>query len=665
MNPGKEAAMKAALAIGCKMAIPAMGKKADAWDVWDKLGADGIKAMLEAATAPSVASVASAAVAEDEKRKNTVDYDLDGALEDIQRLRSAMAAISGSVNHGKHAASAIIGWGLRHSDSGIDTSIGAALCSEWDSLTGGNSFEIFSTCDANYRLTNPVTVASIYDLAKKSGWDGQAPWPEPEPLISHSEAAPYPLNALPGIIREAVQEVVGFSQVPGALAACSAMSVVSTVVQAFVDVRRDNMLEGPVGIYTLAIAESGERKSTVDGYFTRPITEWEREINEQYEPILLTHAANVEAWEAMKSGLVTSIKEKARKGFDATKEREDLAKLNSDTPVTPIVPRLLYGDTTPEKISRNLSTGWPVAGIISSEAGIIFGGHAMGKDSAMRNMASLNVFWDGKTTATDRQTTDSYKSRAARVTMGLAVQAETVRSFLEASKGLARGIGFLARFLIAWPESTQGYRLYKKSADSWPALDAFSQRMTALLHCRPPIDEQGFVTPTVLTLGNDAFDSWVSFYNDVEAELRPGRSMNDAKDIASKSADNAARLAGLFHFFGDAIPGEPIGRETMEAACTIAEWHLFEARRFFGEIALPVEISNAVKLDNWLLAYCKDKGESSFTTRHVQQYAPNNLRSKSTFDAATQVLIELGRIRIFKVGKKKMLQINPSLLEDK
>jgi putative DNA primase/helicase len=662
-NTGFESSTKAAAPIDAKVAKPELGgRKCDAWDLYNEQGADGIKAMIEAATAPTFATFA---VAEPEKRTNIIDYDLDGAPEDIQRLRSCMASIPSSVTHGKHTASALIGYALRHTDSGVDTAIGAALSSEWDSRYGGNSFETFSTCDPNYSLSSPVTTASIFDLGKKSGWDGQAPWPEPEPLISHSEALPYPMEALPEIIREAVREVVDYSQVPVALAACSAMSAVSTVVQSFVDVQRDNMLEGPVGLYTLAIAESGERKSTVDGYFTKTILEWEKEINEQYKPILQEHAANLEAWEATKSGLVTSIKEKVKKGQDVSKEREDLAKLNSEAPVAPIVPRLLYGDTTPEKINRNLSTGWPVAGIISSEAGIIFGGHAMGKDSSMRNMATLNVFWDGWTNRTDRQTSDSYSGRPARATMGLAVQAETVRSFLEASKGLARGIGFLARFLIAWPESTQGYRPYKKSADSWPALDAFSERITALLHCRPPIDEQGNITPTVLTLGKDAFELWVSFYNDVEAELRPGRSMNDAKDIASKSADNAARLAGLFHFFGGALPGEPIGNETIGAACAIAEWHLFEAKRFLGEIALPVEISNAVKLDQWLLATCKDKGESSMATGYAQRYAPNRLRSKPTFDAATQVLIEFGRARILRVGKKKVLEVNPSLLEGK
>ncbi|MBV5341767.1 MAG: toprim domain-containing protein [Deltaproteobacteria bacterium] len=53
-NPGRDAARKAADAIGCSWAIPDLGKKADAWDVWHEQGADGIKAMLDAATAPSV-----------------------------------------------------------------------------------------------------------------------------------------------------------------------------------------------------------------------------------------------------------------------------------------------------------------------------------------------------------------------------------------------------------------------------------------------------------------------------------------------------------------------------------------------------------------------------------------------------------------------------------
>ena len=51
-NPGRESATKAAEAIGCKWVIPDLGKKADAWDVFNELGAEGIRAMMAAAVFP-------------------------------------------------------------------------------------------------------------------------------------------------------------------------------------------------------------------------------------------------------------------------------------------------------------------------------------------------------------------------------------------------------------------------------------------------------------------------------------------------------------------------------------------------------------------------------------------------------------------------------------
>ena len=48
--------------------------------------------------------------------------------------------------------------------------------------------------------------------------------------------------------------------------------------------------------------------------------------------------------------------------------------------------------------------------------------------------------------------------RGARLTVALQVQEPTLREFFTRSGALARGTGFLARFLVAWPESTQGQR---------------------------------------------------------------------------------------------------------------------------------------------------------------------------------------------------------------
>ena len=154
--------------------------------------------------------------------------------------------------------------------------------------------------------------------------------------------------------------------------------------------------------------------------------------------------------------------------------------------------------------------------------------------------------------------------------MGLAVQSETVRAFLDSSKGLARGIGWLARFLIAWPESTQGTRLFRDSPQHWPHLEKFHRRLWSLLDSPLSFDEFGKLSPDMLELSPEAKAAWVAFHDEVEEELRPGRDMAETRDVASKAADNAARLAGLFHVFENG-PAGYVGADHMGAA---AENHI-------------------------------------------------------------------------------------------
>ena len=91
-------------------------------------------------------------------------------------------------------------------------------------------------------------------------------------------------------------------------------------------------------------------------------------------------------------------------------------------------------------------------------------------------------------------------------------------------------------------------------------------------------------------------------------------------------------------------------------------WHLTEARRFLGEMAQSVEVSNPARLDAWLADYCKANGAGSVPTRTIQQLGPNGLRDQAAIQAAAAELEELGRARIVKDGKKKLVQVNPALL---
>ncbi len=92
--------------------------------------------------------------------------------DDGRKLRAALAAIPMDAKSGKHTASNLIGMALRHSLSGVGEGEGAALCGEWDGLTGGASLAVFLKSNPDYSATQPLTIASVFDLAKTHGWKG-------------------------------------------------------------------------------------------------------------------------------------------------------------------------------------------------------------------------------------------------------------------------------------------------------------------------------------------------------------------------------------------------------------------------------------------------------------------------------------------------------------
>jgi putative DNA primase/helicase len=485
-------------------------------------------------------------------------------------------------------------------------------------------------------------------------------WPEPLPLVAKVEPEPYPLDALPDTIRAAVIEVQGFTKAPIAMVASSALAALALAIQAHADVQRADRLTGPVGLFLLTIADSGERKSTCDGFFTAAIQEYQQQQTESAKPEITKHRADIAAWEAKRAGLIEAIKQAARKGCATADAESNLRDLEEKKPEPKRVPKLLRGDDTPENLAWVLSREWPSSGVLSSEAGIVLGAHGMGKDSIMRNLGLLNILWDGGVLSIGRRTSESFTVRGARLTMALQVQEATLRSFFDRSGGLARGTGFLARFLVAWPESTQGFRPFTDPPASWPRLAAFNRRITAILNQPAPIDEAGALTPPLLPLTPEAKAAWVAFHDAIEGELSTGGELYDVRDVASKSADNAARLAALFQIFEGA--GGAVGADAFEGASRIAAWHLNEARRFFGELVLPAELAGAARLDTWLIQYCRRERTHLVPIAKLQQGGPGGLRSKTTIETAMRELEEADRARLGRDGKRKVIAVNPALL---
>ncbi|MSQ69659.1 MAG: DUF3987 domain-containing protein [Betaproteobacteria bacterium] len=483
-------------------------------------------------------------------------------------------------------------------------------------------------------------------------------WPAPQPLLAKVTPELYPIDALPDTIRAAAEEVAAFVKAPFPLVASSALAALSLAAQAHADVRRDEILFGPVGLFLLTIADSGERKTQADKMFTKPIQDYQDAQVEAAKPKLKDHRAAMQSWEAKRGGMKDKIRLLAKQG-NATSVKEAELRNLGDAPEPPRVPKLIREDATPEGLAKKLQKEWPSAGVVSNEAGIVFGAHGMSKESVMRNLALLNKLWDGGRYQSDRGDEERSRDvRGARLTMGLMIQESTLRAFFEQSKGLARGTGFLSRFLVAWPGSTMGTRFYTPPVAGSPALSAFNRRITELLNQPVPIDDDGILTPPMLILTPEATAAWIRYHDAIEAELAGGGELYDVRDVASKSADNAARLAALFQIFEGA--GGAIGADAFEGASRIAAWHLHESRRFFGELALPVELANAARLDSWLIEYCRRERTHLVPKNRARQHGP--VRDGKRLDEAIRELESVDRVRLIQEGKRRIVKVNPALV---
>ena len=549
------------------------------------------------------------------------------------------------------------------------------ICADNDENSSGNpgltkAREAATSIDAH--LAIPVFLQSqgtdFNDLARSEGReavigviDEARNWPEPEPITPFLERELYPVDALPPVIEAAVREVQKFVQAPMAMVATSALSALSLSLQGYFDVERTQSLSGPISLYTLTIAESGERKSTLDNYFTRSILDYESEMRELLKDDVRRYWIKFDSWTAKRKGLLQKITEltktdKLTDGFD-----RKLEDLEYEKPEPVLVPHLVLGDETPEHLAMVLRNKWPAAGIVSSEAGLVLGSHGMGQESIMRNLSQLNVLWDGGELHYGRVTRESVVLRDARLTVALQIQPQTFQEFLSKNGTLARGNGFLARFLLACPESTQGFRPITDPPKDWPALNAFRRRISEILSVKLPVQEEGGVAPRLIKLDPHASNAWRTFHDVVEEQLRPGGELSEVKDAASKVADNVARVAAIFQMFADGSATH-IDDENMEAAVRIVYWHLTESRRFLQEHSLPDDLRRAALLDVWLIRHCKRESKLSVPKGWVRQRGPNSIRKTSVLDAALQELVNLNRIKLDQSGRTQVIRLNPALV---
>jgi hypothetical protein len=427
-----------------------------------------------------------------------------------------------------------------------------------------------------------------------------------------STAAPYPVEALGEVLGAAADAIAEKVQCAPALAANSVLAVASLAAQAVGDVQLPFGQTRPLSLYILTIGGSGDRKSTADGEAMSPVGMREADLSNEHKERMSAYERQFAAWKAERDRIL-----KDRTASMGAKEAE-LAKIG-EQPMRPRKPMLTFADVTQEGVISAFDTMPPAIGIFSPEGGMFLTGHGFTPEKKTASAGAFANFWDGTPVRRARVGTGVTDLSGRRLSVHVLVQPDIATTFL--SDPALRNQGLIARFLMARPESLIGDRPWREIPE-WVgrARGDFSLLMERLFRAAKTKDDDGAVLDLrVLTINDAAKSAWTSFHDEVEAGMKPAGRYAGLHDVASKTAEQAVRIAGVLTLFEDPAAKE-IDQPIMERACVLARWYLDEAARLMETASIADEIDDGNDIIKWITTRPEDDtGGWTVSLRDIQR----------------------------------------------
>jgi len=462
---------------------------------------------------------------------------------------------------------------------------------------------------------------------------------EPEPLRAPIvKAEPYPVDALGAVLGGAAKALHESTKTPLALCCQSVLASASLAVQAHFDIKLPWGDSKPLSLFLLTVAESGERKSAIDKLVLGAAKAQEEMDMMGYDTQLKVYQSELDAWKAQS-------KENNRKAASAkNQESSEAAKVevyetNFSKPEPPISPIRFVEEPTVEGLFKLLAVSQPSVGLLTDEGGALIGGHAMNSDNKLKTMAWLCKFWDGSPLNRVRAGDGSSVLYGRRLTLHLMAQPNVMMQLL--GDDMANGQGFLARCLVAFPDSTIGFRQVKAFENPLDRNEL--KRLFAVLKTLMVAEPRTKFNPQVLDpielpLSADAESLALNAVNEFETLMQSGEALCELRDRTAKAVENACRLAGVLAVIDKGMATREISVTHLKYGLMLMQWYLAEALRLKGAATVPQEVIDAEDLSRWLAI----KGYKEFGTSLILQICPNQLRTVKRLKAAITVLVEHG-----------------------
>jgi len=474
-----------------------------------------------------------------------------------------------------------------------------------------------------------------------------------------------PSEIFPDWVKDMVDSVACATETPRELGSLLAFAVLAACCQkTFVANPESGYIE-PVNLWVVPAMDSGNRKTPVLEFMTKPLKEWERERATQVAQEMTQKESERETILAR----IKALQSKAANGKseDFEDKKREILELQQSLPTISQPPRLWAQDITPERLGPLMAENGERLAILSDEGGIfdLMGGRY---NNGIPNLDVFLQSYSGSSVRVDRQGRPSVYMRHPALTIGLSPQPEVLRGLTDKSKSGFRGKGLLARFLYAMPMSRLGYRTFDTQPISSSVLAAYTQGIQALLNIQPDTDLDGSPKPFTLKFSDQAHNEWKEFSRTVEKDMREGGKFEYLTDWAGKLPGNAVRIASLLHCaeYAHTQPwSSPISLNTIKQALEFVAALAPHALAAFDLMGADPELEGARKVWRWI----KRMQKKTISVRDCFQALKGTFKRMNDLEPALNILKERFYL-IQKASKdkpggrpKREFTVNPTLTE--
>ena len=491
----------------------------------------------------------------------------------------------------------------------------------------------------------------VYELMRSKAIEFQSPelWELPESFEKQVPMQKFNPDNLPDLLRDYLKAVAEYAQVDIEMCVLPMLSVLSLCVQGKAVIKHiGNSHTEPLNLYTLTIANPGERKSGSLSEFMRHIDEFQENYNK-------IHAMDFAEYKAKKSFLETQ-KRKVSEGKNADiNQAVDFAKqLEELEQQTKYKSEMLLNvsDVTPEALAWAMGRQGEKIGVIDGE-GVIFD---VLSGIYSNGLPNINIFlqaYDGSPYTVIRCSKGIIELKNPLLAIGLMTQYDKFREAMNNKQFSGRG--FIHRFLFAFPESRAG--TVKPSSPDIPVKlqSDFKELVNRLLR----LPENALVP--VIQCNKETIRLFEDYHYLLQDKMKDGGIFEYMKEWASKHFSRALRIAGILHLC-EYSPTEQITGDTAIKAINIAMWAENQAYRAFNGTAFE---DDTVKNAKRVIKKLKEKGQEVYTRNDITRAFQN--MTKIQIDDVLELLDDMKYIRITETktaGRPKItIKVNPLIFD--